>query len=154
MHYRRKPWKNKALEPPKRRFWESKPFPNRSQSAPKRRKGQQVAKNALSKRPRRAQERKMSQHSANLRRFSPRIWWVLGSRWPPLKHAKQYVNASINAVGSNTPGAASSAADLEAHKVPKSMPKTYCFGFRVSASILEGLGPRTWSQLGHFGCQT
>ena len=35
----------------------------------------------------------------------------------------QHVNASINAVGSNTPGAASSAADLEAQEAPKWRPK-------------------------------
>ena len=35
----------------------------------------------------------------------------------------QYVKASKNAVGSNTPGAASSAADLETQEAPKSRPK-------------------------------
>ena len=35
----------------------------------------------------------------------------------------QYVNPSINSVGSNTPGAASSAADLGAQEAPKSRPK-------------------------------
>ena len=35
----------------------------------------------------------------------------------------QYFNAEKNAVGFNTPGAASSAADLEAQEAPKSSPK-------------------------------
>ena len=46
-----------------------------------------------------------------------------GPLWPPLRKEKQSVHASINAVGFNTPGAASSAADLEAQEAPKSRPK-------------------------------
>ena len=42
---------------------------------------------------------------------------------PPLRKDKQYVKASKKAVGFNTPGAASSAADLEAQEAPKSRPE-------------------------------
>ena len=46
-----------------------------------------------------------------------------GSLGPPLMHAMQNVKEGKNAVGFNTPGAASSAADLEAQDPPKSRPK-------------------------------
>ena len=62
----------------------------------------------------------MCQHGPNMRSFD----LDFGSFWPPLKHAKQYVNASKNAVGSNTPGAASSAADFGTILVPQDPPKS------------------------------
>ena len=50
----------------------------------------------------------------------------------------QYVNTSINAVGSNTPGAASSAADLEAQEAPKSRPKPQNIDVENFGIFLEG----------------
>ena len=69
-------------------------------------------------RKKRPQERKMSQHGPNMPPARPGLW-----RLPPPRKEKQYVNASKNAMGFNTPGAASSAADLKAQEAPKSRPK-------------------------------
>ena len=66
-----------------------------------------------------AQERKMCQHSANMTPFGLEF----GSSWPPLVRTSSMLMQAKKAVGSNTPGAASSAADLEAQEAPKSRPK-------------------------------
>ena len=47
----------------------------------------------------------------------------MGYDWPPLVRKGSMLMPAYNAVGFNTPGAASSAADLEAQDVPKSRPK-------------------------------
>ena len=67
--------------------------------------------------------RKTSQHNANMMGFGPRLGWVLGLQGIPLVRKCSMLMKAKNAVGSNTPGAASSAADLEAQEAPKSEPK-------------------------------
>ena len=46
-----------------------------------------------------------------------------GRSWPPLVRKCSMLMQAKNAVGFNTPGAASSAADLDAQEAPKSKPK-------------------------------
>ena len=48
-----------------------------------------------------------------------------------------------NAVGSNTPGAASSAADLEAQEAPKAGPELNSRGFRSVFARFLGFFPRS-----------
>ena len=65
----------------------------------------------------------------------------LETPWPPLVRKSSMFMQAKNAVGLNTPGAARSAADLEAQDPVKSMPKNHVFDivfFRHPGFILEG----------------
>ena len=66
-----------------------------------------------------AQERKMCQHEPNMSADPPDF----GRSWPPLVRTCSMLMQAKNAVGFDTPGAASSAADLESQDAPKSWPK-------------------------------
>ena len=66
-----------------------------------------------------APERKMRQHDPNKGSFD--LHFLRSG--PPLVRTCSMLMQEKNAVGFNTPGAASSAADLEAQEAPKSKPK-------------------------------
>ena len=68
---------------------------------------------------------------------SARIGSDLGELWPPLVRKSSMLMQAKNAVGFNTPGAASSAADLEAQDPPKSRPKPE--KINVEKSMVFGL---------------
>ena len=73
--------------------------------------------------------------------------------FPPSSKEMQYVNEGKNAVGSNTPGAASSAADLQAQRLRnrgQSPKKPMMENNTVFASIFEGFGRRFGKVFGRF----
>ena len=99
---------------------------NRPWRTPKHEKNRQDVHKTATKCTKNAQERKkcgqdrkMCQHGLNMRRF--RLGF--GILWPPLVRKSSMLMQAKNAVGFNTPGAASSAADLEAQEAPKSRPE-------------------------------
>ena len=99
---------------------------NQTRSTPERKKNDQHEQQTPNKGPSDGPERKNSQHSAQM--CQHRATYVssglhFGSFWPPLVRTCSMLMQAKNAVGFNTPGAASSAADLEAQDPPKSKPK-------------------------------
>ena len=92
---------------------------NRARSDPKPEKNDQHEPKEYKKRSRTsqerkkdAQERKMCQHGPNIKDFGLRWACHNAARTPPRKEKPMLMQAN-NAVGSNTPGAASSAADFK-----------------------------------------
>ena len=100
---------------------------NRPWRTPKHEKNRQDVHKTATKCTKNAQERKkcgqdrkMCQHGLNMRRF--RLGF--GILWPPLVRKSSMLMQAYNAVGSNTPGAASSAADFECPNSPKTHPNS------------------------------